>query len=390
MASYAYTFTSGDTVTPTKLNNARTVSEIVNADISATAAIAGTKIAPNFGSQNILTTGSVGIGTTSPTGKLHLVGTHAQQIFRTDESTSGYDYTQGLDNTGVYYASSNASRGFRWSNGGSERMRIDASGNVGIGTGSPTGKLGVAVSTGRSIGSAWDDKSVLIGSPGAFSGNLGLSFDTTNGSTIESAAPGVAAYPMRVVGSEVQFFTSNTERMRITGAGNVSIGTTETLSVGAGSADGTTIYAGGAIHVSTNNETSFFIRRRAGNGNSVGFYRDTTLVGTISVTTTATAYNTSSDYRLKENATPLIGGLATIDQLQPCEFTWKSDGSLGRGFIAHELQAVVPEAVTGEKDAVDGEGNPQYQGVDAAKLVPYLVSAVKELKARVEALEAAQ
>ncbi len=178
--------------------------------------------------------------------------------------------------------------------------------------------------------------------------------------------------------------------MRITEAGNVSIGTTETLSVGAGSADGTTIYTGGAIHVSTNNETSLFIRRRAGNGNSVGFYRDTTLVGTISVTTTATAYNTSSDYRLKENATPLIGGLATIDQLQPCEFTWKSDGSLGRGFIAHELQAVVPEAVTGEKDAVDGEGNPQYQGVDAAKLVPYLVSAVKELKARVEALEAAQ
>jgi hypothetical protein len=132
-----------------------------------------------------------------------------------------------------------------------------------------------------------------------------------------------------------------------------------------------------------------FLRRRSGNGAIVTFRRDTTTVGTISVTTTATAYNTSSDYRLKENPTPLIGGLATIDQLQPCEFTWKSDGSTGRGFIAHELQAVVPEAVTGEKDAVDAEGNPEYQGVDAAKLVPYLVSAVQELKTRVEALEAA-
>lgn len=121
----------------------------------------------------------------------------------------------------------------------------------------------------------------------------------------------------------------------------------------------------------------------------LAFYRDVTVVGSISVTTTATAYNTSSDYRLKENATPLASGLSTINQLAPVEFTWKADGSTGRGFIAHELQAVVPEAVTGAKDAVDAEGNPEYQGVDASKLVPYLVSAVKELKTRVEALEAA-
>jgi hypothetical protein len=80
--------------------------------------------------------------------------------------------------------------------------------------------------------------------------------------------------------------------------------------------------------------------------------------------------------------------LTIIDQVQPCEFTWKSIGSIGRGFIAHELQAVVPEAVTGEKDAVNADGTPEYQGVDASKLVPYLVSAIKELKDRVEALEA--
>jgi hypothetical protein len=85
----------------------------------------------------------------------------------------------------------------------------------------------------------------------------------------------------------------------------------------------------------------------------------------------------------------MTGALDVVAALKPVDFTWKFDGSIGRGFIAHELQAVAPEAVTGEKDAVDAEGKPEYQGVDAAKLVPYLVAAVQELKARVEALEAA-
>jgi hypothetical protein len=324
MASYNYTFTSGDTVTPTKLNNARTVSDIVNADIKSDAAIAGTKIAPNFGSQNIVTTGNAGIGTGSP------ASSFGKSIHLFNDA-----------NTGTVASNS--------------YFLVES-----------------------------QNRNAIIELSGISTATNALTFSDVVGSPVSGVA-------CEVANSNLILRTGGTtERMRITEAGNVSIGTTETLSVGAGSADGTTIYTGGAIHVSTNNETSLFIRRRAGNGNSVGFYRDTTLVGTISVTTTATAYNTSSDYRLKENATPLIGGLATIDQLQPCEFTWKSDGSLGRGFIAHELQAVVPEAVTGEKDAVDGEGNPQYQGVDAAKLVPYLVSAVKELKARVEALEAAQ
>lgn len=110
-------------------------------------------------------------------------------------------------------------------------------------------------------------------------------------------------------------------------------------------------------------------------------------VGSIAVTSNGTNYNQASDYRLKTYTIPLTTGLTIIDQVQPCEFTWKSSGSTGRGFIAHELQAVVPEAVTGGKDAVNTNGTPEYQGVDASKLVPYLVSAIKELKDRVEALE---
>jgi hypothetical protein len=114
-----------------------------------------------------------------------------------------------------------------------------------------------------------------------------------------------------------------------------------------------------------------------------------TVVGSISHTSTTTFFNTSSDYRLKEDVTPLENGLDVVCGMNPVEFKWKLDGSIGRGFIAHELQAQVPEAVVGSRDAVDGDGNPDYQGVDASKVVPYLVSAVKILKSRIEQLEAA-
>jgi hypothetical protein len=136
------------------------------------------------------------------------------------------------------------------------------------------------------------------------------------------------------------------------------------------------------------------------------FRRNTTSneVGSISTTNTATTYSTSSDYRLKENPTPMTGALAKVSRLKPCTFTWKIDGSVGEGFIAHELQEVVPQAVTGEKDAVeeikDGEGNtletkPKYQSVDTSFLVATLTAAIQEqqvlietLTARVAALEA--
>ena len=186
----------------------------------------------------------------------------------------------------------------------------------------------------------------------------------------------------------IAFCEGATEVMRINSDGDLIVNNTTPVNVTTGTADGFTVLTNGQTHLSRNDGIPLFLRRRAGNGKVASFYRDTTEVGSIDVTTTATAYSTSSDYRLKEAPTPLTGGLATVGQLNPCEFAWKSDGSIGRGFIAHELQSVVPEAVTGQKDAVDAEGRPQYQGVDAAKLVPYLVAAVQELGARVAALEA--
>ena len=122
----------------------------------------------------------------------------------------------------------------------------------------------------------------------------------------------------------------------------------------------------------------------------MGFYdTSASIIGYISnVGGTATAYNTTSDYRLKENIVPMTGALATVAQLKPVTYKWKTDGSDGQGFIAHELQAVVPDCVTGEKDAVDADGKPIYQGMDSSFLVATLVSAIQELKAEFDAYKA--
>lgn len=103
---------------------------------------------------------------------------------------------------------------------------------------------------------------------------------------------------------------------------------------------------------------------------------------------TTVVYTTSSDYRLKDNPQPMQGALDKVMQLNPVTYTWKADGSAGQGFIAHELQAVVPDCVTGEKDAVDAEGNPKYQGIDTSFLVATLTKAIQELKAEIDALKA--
>ena len=112
-------------------------------------------------------------------------------------------------------------------------------------------------------------------------------------------------------------------------------------------------------------------------------------VGSVSTTTASTTYNTLSDYRLKEAVQPLVGGLARVSALKPSIYKWKSNGSSGEGFLAHELAEVVPAAVTGEKDAVNEDGTVNPQGVDMSRIVPILVAAIQELAAEVNALKKA-
>ena len=206
--------------------------------------------------------------------------------------------------------------------------------------------------------------------------------------------PGANDMPGRLVFSvTADGAASPTERMRITNDGAVLINTTTKVDVSSGSTDGATFYGNttGSVNrldLSRANSQPLNLRRRSDNGIITSFFRDTTQVGDISVTTTTTAYNTSSDYRLKENVAAVTGGITRLMQLKPSRFNFIADpAKTVDGFIAHEAQAVIPEAVTGEKDAVDDDGNPVYQGIDQSKLVPLLTAALQEAIAKIETLE---
>jgi len=116
---------------------------------------------------------------------------------------------------------------------------------------------------------------------------------------------------------------------------------------------------------------------------------NSTQVGGINLNgTTGTSFATSSDYRLKENVVEMTGALDRVSQLKPSRFNFIADKDrIVDGFLAHEVQEIIPEAITGEKDGVDEKGNPKYQGIDQSKLVPLLVGAIQELKAEVELLK---
>jgi hypothetical protein len=159
--------------------------------------------------------------------------------------------------------------------------------------------------------------------------------------------------------------------MRIDSSGRLLLGTTSafdnayTMSLKVVSSTGGLIIQPGA-----DNYTAIAFNNAAGVGK-----------GSISVSATATTYNTSSDYRLKENIAPMIGALAKVSALKPVTYKWKIDGTDSQGFIAHELAEVCPHAVTGEKDAVDTDGKPVYQGIDTSFLVATLTAAIQEQQA---------
>jgi hypothetical protein len=179
---------------------------------------------------------------------------------------------------------------------------------------------------------------------------------------------------------EMQFATGGSERARIDSSGNLLVGRTSNI--------GTSRFVVESNAATLNPVSISNTNTVAGGDYAIIFYRNGSIVGSVQTTLSATQFVTSSDYRLKHDIQPMTGALAKVAALKPVTHKWNADNSESQGFIAHELQAVVPECVTGEKDAVDTEGNPVYQGIDTSFLVATLTAAIQELKAEVDSLRA--
>ena len=218
--------------------------------------------------------------------------------------------------------------------------------------------------------------------------------------------------------SSIFMYTDATERMRILPSGGVCVGNTVVnLASGFTNQAGIGLNPNGEIQAARNG-TAMQLGRFASTGDVAAFRYEGTSVGGISVTGSATSYNTSSDYRLKENVVPMTGYVDRLKALNPSRFNFISDvDTTVDGFLAHEAGEVVPECATGTKDAMkteeyevtpaveavlDADGSvtteaveavmgtrevEDYQGIDQSKLVPLLVSALQEAIARIETLE---
>jgi hypothetical protein len=245
-----------------------------------------------------------------------------------------------------------------------QAMTLDASGNLGIGTSSPAYKLDVSGSVRLKTGN--DAVPVIVSAVGDNQGYL--RFGSAGGEY--SIKAGADYLSMR-------FLTESTERMRIDSSGNLLVGTTSQYAT-----TGAIVIADKGL-----NDNIVSYRNTSSAAGQIAFLNTNGKVGEIYTDGSATIYATSSDYRLKENIAPMTGALATVAQLKPVTYKWKADGSDGQGFIAHELQAIIPQAVVWEKDAVNEDGSIKAQGIDTSFLVATLTAAIQELKAEVDALK---
>jgi len=323
---------------------------------------------------------NIGIGTTSPSafaivdanGQFRVSNLSVQGFYQartSDSAGSGvYDGNSFVLRNGATSEDLNFDIFNRTSSVWYTPMIIKNTGNVGIGTTSPSEKLVVGGSSGASTtptairlddtyrtgGAAFDKLKLYLYKSSTETYGFGL-----------GDLGDVQYWAGTTSTGTHRFFTSQTERMRITSGGVVCIGTTSAFDSGIVCSDGGTSYVPYTAKIGTTaSSTQMFFRNPNG------------VVGSISTSGSLTSFNITSDYRLKQDFKP-FNGLDLVSKIKVYDYEWKADNSRMNGVIAHELQEVVPYAVTGEKDA------EQMQSVDYSKLVPILVQAIQELKAEI-------
>jgi hypothetical protein len=314
----------------------------------------------------ILDSGNVGIGTNSPQKNVHIKGSSsAYSTLRIETGSDSHgaeiefaDSTDA-DYGGILQFGSDANEGgrMRFRAGGIETMNLRG-GNVGVGTSSPSTLI-------HAVSSSASPTSFRI------ENSEGYAQITTDSNVVTFDA-------------EQHLFNNRartSEYARIDSSGNFLVGTTNT--------DPTFNRVDGVV-ISTNDAVlcrsgaSWDIGRNSTSGTHITFYTDNgsarVTAGNIASSGSTTSFNTTSDYRLKEDLKD-FNALEIASKIKMYDFKWKADDSRSYGVMAHELQEVVPQAVSGDKDAED------MQQVDYSKLVPILLKSIQELEARVEELE---
>lgn len=328
----------------------------------------GSEIFKNSGGtiQNNDVRGSAAAGTRLSAGGT--LGVDSFDLFQ--NAVGGYVFNRG--NTPLIFGANNTERAritstgeFQWKpDGTTQAMTLDASGKLGVGETSPAAVIHANAAGGGSIRASRSTVS---------SEYIQMDHDGSNGS-------------LRVSGAYAMLFhTNSAERARITSAGEVLFG----------------------LNAQTNTPANGFVFQNLGttssqvlighsNGSGSGtyyeaYFYDSTVIGSVTQNgTTGVLYNITSDYRLKTVTGPVTDAGSRIDALEPVEYTWKANGSSARGFLAHKFQEVYPNSVTGQKDAIDAEGNPVYQNMQAStsEVIADLVAELQSLRSRVAQLEA--